>query len=88
MRSLVIAAVAALAFSTGAVAGRHPAIEVGGVPVVRAEPKTCTHGQLCGRTCIPRSSICHKPKPPRAQVRPDNAGRIGRVHAGWNVKPN
>lgn len=59
MRSFIIAAVVALAFSTGAVAGRHPA-----VPAVRAEPRHCAHGQLCGRTCIPRTSICHKPKPP------------------------
>ena len=77
MRSLVIVGVAALALaslvSTGAVAGRHPAI-----PALRAAPH-CTHGVRCGTTCIPTTSICPKPKPPpQEQPCRDKHGKVVR----------
>ena len=49
------------------------------VPGAAAAP-VCTHGQLCGTRCIPRSSICHRPRPPRApHCRPGVTQACGRV---------
>jgi len=51
MRSLVIAAVAALAFAGASQAA------------TRHGPQCSPHAKLCGHRCVPRRHVCHKPTP-------------------------
>jgi hypothetical protein len=64
MRTMLLAAAAALAFGTAANA----------LPV-------CTTGQLCGNSCIPKTSVCNITPPP--------AGATGQCNDGtWTMAKN
>jgi hypothetical protein len=70
MRSLMIAVVAAFAFTSAASAAPHcvkgvacgnTCIAVGKVcHITPPKPPNCSKGKLCGNTCIPKTSTCHK----------------------------
>ena len=70
MRSIIIAAIAALAFASAAQAAPHctkgkacgnTCIKATDVcHILPAPPKSCTTGKLCGNTCIAKTATCHK----------------------------
>jgi hypothetical protein len=65
MRSIILAAVAALAFASAATAG--PCRDAGGkfikcpVAVVVVKHPNCKVGKACGGSCIAMDKVCHKP---------------------------
>lgn len=70
MRSIIIAAVAALAFASAAqaapncktgVACGNTCIAKGKVCHVTPPKPNCTKGKLCGKACIKATDVCHKP---------------------------